>query len=116
MFLKFAHKEINEFAQGVKIFENTGEPFEVAEALGNQLLKATGKLRGEKVSIFTRHDKKVSQSALPEEFPMRDELEENGIFTMEQVKELKLDDHKNLKGIGATTMQRIIDAITEGEQ
>lgn len=40
MLLKFAHKKIKEFSNGTFRAVNDGKPFEVSEAMGNELLKA----------------------------------------------------------------------------
>jgi hypothetical protein len=116
MILQFSDSRITEFANGNFYRKNDGAPFEVKDILGNDLLKAPTVLDGQKVKVFKKFEKKVSKSFLPEDFPMRDELEQNDIFTLEQVNALELDDHSRLKSIGKKSMQKILDARIVGEQ
>lgn len=111
MLLEFSDKRINEFASVAFHKKNDGKPFEVSELLGQELLKVPTKMDGQTISVFKAYEKTVSKSLLPEDFPLRAELEANGIYTMEDVKVLTLDSHAELKGIGVKSMQKILDAV-----
>ena len=112
MLLKFADKRINEFSEGNFHRTNTGEPFEVDNNLGNELLRAKTKIgippNAETVHVFTEA-KKTKKSILADDFPLRDQLEANEIYTLEDVRALKPEDHKNLPGIGKASLQKVID-------
>lgn len=66
MFLQFSHEDINEFAMGEYYVKNTGKPFEVADAVGEALLKSAHPINGESVPVFVRTVKGVEAEELTE--------------------------------------------------
>ena len=121
MLLKFAINEIESFDNAARTFVNDGNPFEVENHLGEDMLRTTAKIRrkgsGEKgkivfetVSVFEKFEDVPKESLLPENFPHRDKLEKNKVKTFEQLFALDLGGLVKLNFIGDKLAGEIIAA------
>lgn len=54
MKLQFNHPDINEYFEGGLHFKNDGEPIEVAESVGAEMLKAKTSVGGEEMPVFVQ--------------------------------------------------------------
>lgn len=102
IFVEF-NGEFTSFDEAMKtpmVKEN--EPFEVTESEGLRLIE-TG--------VFRAHTKKITQSMLPSEFPAREILEKNKIYTFEQVSVMTVEQLKEIKNIGDGLAEQIKSAV-----
>lgn len=97
-------------AHGTFRVRNTGEAFEVSPDMEAFLLTRTIELDGETIRVFVKVE--TNKSELDEAFPLREELAENKIFTLHEVKSLVFEDHLRLKNIGPAGIKKIIDAAS----
>jgi hypothetical protein len=116
MLLKFATNEVESYS-GARTFINDGQPLEVDAATGEDMLRATAKIRqkGKKlafdtVNIFEVYKETPKESPLPEGFPHRDDLEKNRIYTFEQLFALDHGKVLALKFIGEKKADEILAA------
>jgi hypothetical protein len=119
MLLKFAG-DFREYSEGMSMpLLKENEPFEVSQTEGERLLAITGKrLEGKgkdrkfsSVPVFEVFEAKITSSTLPEGFPYRKELEENKVFTFEQVASLDRKGLLDLDNIGEVKADAIMAEV-----
>lgn len=125
MLIKFATNELNSFDNGARVFRNEGEPFEVDDVTGADLLRRKakivtgktaptaahpkGKVTFDEVSIFEAV-KSTKHSLLPEGYPHRADLEKNKVLTFEDLFALTEESEPKLKNIGDQKLKAILEA------
>lgn len=103
MLLEFKKEDTQSYDEGMgKPFLKANQPFEVEDGHGRELLKT---------KFFKKAEPK--QSVLPEDFPARDILEKNKIYTFEQVSALGNDALMAINGIGVGFTEQILNRVVK---